>query len=155
MREGSVRYSAAVALELCEQIASGQTIRGIIARPDMPCWKTIQQWLLRHSDFAEKYRTAQALKADWEFDGLAELEDRLMEPRKIDGIDTPRWIDPQAMRVAIDSKKWRLAKMKPSSYGDHRHQQVTVSVGNSFARLLQSLDDRPMLDVTPRRDGND
>ncbi len=144
MREGSVRYTAKVALELCERIAAGATVRDIDRQPDMPYWASLRTWLLRHDEFAVMYQRAQAAKADWEFAGLDELENQVINGE----------VDANAARIALDSKKWRLSKMKPSSYSDHRHHQVTVGVGNSFARLLQSLDDRPMLDVTPRRDGN-
>ena len=149
MWANSTRYSEETALAVCEAIAAGQTLRQIDARADMPCWSAIRKWLLKYPDFARMYREAQGYKADWEFAGMDDLERRLLEPKTIDGEPNSKWVNPQSIRVLLDSMRWRLGKMKPTLYGDHK--KITVDGGLDYSKLLASLDNRrdKMIDVTP------
>ena len=133
-------YNLDHATEICELIADGMSIRQIVAQPDMPVWSTIRSWLLRHSEFQTLYARANEYAAEWEFAGISELEQQVLDGE----------IEPNAARVVIDSRKWRLAKMRPKVYGDHSHKTVTVEPGAGYAALLEEIDRRrPMIDVTP------
>ncbi len=53
----------------------------------------------------------------------ADPETRGKEPKRL-GIN-PEWRDPNAIRVTMDSIRWRLAKMLPSMYGDRSELALT------------------------------
>ncbi len=133
-------YNNDVATEICELISDGMSIRQIVALPDMPAWSTIRSWLLRHAEFQTLYARANEYAAEWEFAGIGGLEQQVLDGE----------IEPNAARVVIDSRKWRLAKMRPKVYGDNSHKTVTVEPGAGYAALLEEIDRRrPMIDVTP------
>ena len=133
-------YNNDIATEICDLISDGMSIRQIVALPDMPAWSTIRSWLLRHAEFQTLYARANEYAAEWEFAGIGELEQQVLDGE----------LEPNAARVVIDSRKWRLAKMRPKVYGDHSHKTVTVEPGDGYAALLEEIDRRrPMIDVTP------
>ena len=62
---------------------------------------------IEHVD-REQYARARDLQADAHFEEMADLEE-----------DCKRGdLDPQAFRALLDSRKWRLARMRPAVYGD-------------------------------------
>lgn len=67
-----------------------------------------------------QYAHAREAQADVHFDGMSELEQQC-----IDGE-----IDPQVYRVAMDTRKWRLARMRPAIYGDRSQLDHTSSDGS-------------------------
>ena len=57
---------------------------------------------------AEQYARARDAQADAHFEEMADLEEQCRE-----GL-----LDPQTFRALLDSRKWRLARMRPTVYGD-------------------------------------
>lgn len=56
----------------------------------------------------EQYARARDAQADAHFLEMADLEEQCRQ-----GV-----LDPQAFRALLDSRKWRLARMRPTVYGD-------------------------------------
>ena len=56
----------------------------------------------------DAYATAREACADAHFDELVELERQMLEGE----------IAPPAFKALFDARKWRLARMRPSAYGD-------------------------------------
>ncbi len=138
-------YTLAKAERICDAIADGATILQVIARDDMPAWCTIRRWLLQNTEFQTLYARAHEWLAERQFAELDELERQVLAGT----------VDPQAARVVIDSRKWRLAKMRPKVYGDHSSKTVTVQPGEGYAALLEEIDSRRMIegkvkDITPK-----
>lgn len=69
---------------------------------------TFRKMVNKNDELSTQYARAREMCADVQFD---EMED--LERQCLDG-----GIDPKAFRSAMDSRKWRLARMKPKSYGD-------------------------------------
>lgn len=56
----------------------------------------------------DQYARAREACADVQFDEMTELERRVLDGKQ----------DPNAFRVAMDARKWRLGRMRPTVYGD-------------------------------------
>jgi hypothetical protein len=58
--------------EICMRMAEGESVRSICRDDNMPCRKTINNWLLKpdHKEFLRQYETAENLRADNLFDEM-------------------------------------------------------------------------------------
>ncbi len=110
-------YTPELGERICELTAEGASLRDIAEQPRMPPRQTITRWVatpdLSDPDFPGRYARARDLGCHAQFEQLRDLEDRLL--------DYNDKIDPHAARVAIDTIKWRLAKMLPGVYGERTH----------------------------------
>lgn len=93
--------------KVLELVASGQSLRQAckavgIKRPTFLREASIDK------NLADQYARAREAQADAHFDEMAELEAECREGQ----------LDPQAFRALLDSRKWRLARMRPRVYGD-------------------------------------
>lgn len=68
----------------------------------------------------ERYARARKAQAEWLFDTIGLIEDGTLAGK----------IDPQAARVVIDARKWRLAKLHPREYGDKSQVDMISSDGS-------------------------
>ena len=67
----------------------------------------------------EQYARAKDSQADAHFAEMTELEQQCLHGE----------LDPQALRAVIDSRKWRLARMRPKVYGDKQAIEHSGSIG--------------------------
>jgi hypothetical protein len=85
-----------------ERIAAGESVRKACELAEIAMTS-----FLRNVD-ADQYARARDAQADHHFNEMAELEERCLNGG----------MDPHAYRAAMDTRKWRLARMKPAVYGD-------------------------------------
>lgn len=88
--------------KVLELVSSGQSLRKSCEAVGMSA-----PTFLREVD-VEQYARAREAQADAHFDEMAELEAECRAGT----------LDPQAFRALLDSRKWRLARMRPRVYGD-------------------------------------
>ena len=62
----------------------------------------------------DQYARARDAQADVHFDEMSDYEQQCLDGD----------LDPQVLRSVIDSRKWRLSKMRPKVYGDKSHLEV-------------------------------
>lgn len=100
-------YSDKLALEICERISNGESLKHVTEDDTMPARSSVHSWLMdgNHKDFLDKYETAKALQADVHVD---EMDDIAHDQR----------LDTQRARLIIDTRKWTASKLKPKKYGD-------------------------------------
>lgn len=67
---------------------------------------------------ADKYARAREACADRQFEEMADLESDCLDGK----------IKPDVYRVVMDSRKWRLARMRPRVYGDKSSVDVNAQV---------------------------
>lgn len=67
-----------------------------------------------------EYAYARDAQADAHFDEMTELEEQCRSGE----------LDPAAFRALLDSRKWRLARMRPKIYGDKSTVDMTSSDGS-------------------------
>lgn len=95
-------------------MAEGQSVRKSCADAEISC-----STFLKYVD-GEQYARARDAQADAQFDEMVDLEEKCR-----DG-----FLDPQAFRALLDSRKWRLARMRPKLYGDRATVDHTSSDGS-------------------------
>ena len=120
-------YTEALAQEICERIAAGDSLRMICQGPETPHMRTVWRWLDDRPEFASRYARARELQGDWMDEKILTVADAC----------TPETA--AADRVKIDAYKWRAAKLAPKKYGDRIQQEHDVSAG--AAELLGALMD--------------
>lgn len=103
-------FNEAVANEICERIADGDSLRFICEGDEFPERRTVFRWLANpdHEAFRRQYALAREASADADDDDIRDMAGRVERGK----------LDPQAARVAIDAKKWSAGKRKPKVYGD-------------------------------------
>lgn len=121
-------FDADVAWEVCERSARGEPLTKICKDERIPSYETIYKWLREEPEFAEDYARAREDSAESGYFEIMDIERDLIDGK----------IDAGTARVAIDSIKWRIGKMKPKVYGDRLtlagdedaplHHQVTAQV---------------------------
>jgi hypothetical protein len=101
-----VTFSQEVAEEFCRRVSNGQTTKEVSRMPDMPSWSSVCLWLRQKPDFARQVQQARHCLADCLFDETLQIADNATaQSERVD-------------RLKIDSRKWLVAKMHPSRYGD-------------------------------------
>lgn len=105
-------FSPAIAEEILERLANGETVRGIVRdREDMPTQDLVSQWSADLvtppiADFANRYARARVAGFDAMADQTLEIADAATNE------------DAQARKLQVDTRKWLLSKMVPKKYGD-------------------------------------
>lgn len=120
-------YSEAVSREICERLASGESLRQICQSTDMPSSSTVYKWLDEDESFRSKCARAREQQAEAIFEEMASLEDRVLDGD----------VSPLAARVVLASRQWRAAKLAPKKYGDKLEieSNVTIKPVPSFAEM--------------------
>lgn len=97
-----------------EHISAGRSVRKACEAADIALTT-----FLRNVD-GEQYARARDAQADVHFDAMADLEEACRAGE----------LDPQDFRALLDSRKWRLARMRPRVYGDRVTVDNTSSDGS-------------------------
>jgi len=132
---------------ICNLIAAGATLSAIAEQPEFPSMRRILAWVGQgreaEQDGRAKERThpdIRAFHAQWvracvlrlehDVDEMRTIEQRLIEvPQKIlsEQIDAkgrhypvpnPAALDPQAARIVLENRRWRLSREMPHRFGD-------------------------------------
>ena len=113
---------------ILDDISSGMSVRKACERHDVNHWTFVQ------AVDESQYARARDMQADTHFEEMADLEQQCK-----DGT-----LDPQAFRALLDSRKWRLARMRPKVYGDttkieHSGQIATMTQEQNDAAVRAAL----------------
>lgn len=93
-------------------IANGNSARSACREVDLPISTFID------NAPSERYARARASCADLQFEEMADLEREVLAGT----------LDYNAFRSAMDSRKWRLARMRPDIYSDRTKLDVSGSL---------------------------
>lgn len=115
---------------ICERIANGESVLKICKDKEMPCRKTVTNWLLdkNKKDFLRNYEEAVNVRTENMFDEIEDIADNKKG-------------EVQRDRLRIDTRKWYLSKVMPKKYGDK------LDLTSDGKRLPT-----PMMDVTKKND---
>ena len=145
-------YSAEVAQQICERLATGESVRGICNSEDgLPTWQTVFSWLGKHPDFAEQYARAKELAAESIAEEIFDIADdstQDFEETEITAGVTARSLNPeniQRSKLRVDARKWYLSKIMPKRYGDKVQQEVSGPDGGpaTLNVVIRSVLDKP------------
>jgi hypothetical protein len=125
-------YTQKVADRICEQIAQGYSLRGIVSfDPHVPGRATVHRWLRENPEFRDQYAQAQERRADAYFDMA--LEVACYEP------------DVQRARLIVDTLKWSAGRLSPKRYGRHVPSEGDSLQFNAVSLMLKQIVSRPQV----------
>ena len=116
-----IEYSKEIAEQICELVALNTPIQHIAKMEDMPCAKTIYNWLQRHDDFRRQMEVARGFQADYQADEMLTLLKELDEKPN----------QAHAIRVKADILRWQAGVRAPRKYGELVRQQISVEAPKS------------------------
>jgi hypothetical protein len=135
----------ALAKEICDCIAQGQSVRRIVRRPGMPTEMTIYRWVNDDREgFGKMYaeaRLQQTLRYQDEImdiadDGSNDYYQDEEGQQKFDGEHFAR------SKLRVETRKWYLAKMLPRVFGDKQVIEhtgdVNVTIKNASEEDLRA-----------------
>lgn len=123
--------------EICERLASGESLRKICDDDDMPNKSNVFRWLDQNEELRDQYARARERQGDALFDDCLAIADKF---------DSTEMLEPEHInraRLRIDTRKWMAGKLRPKKYGDklavdsNVKAEVDVSVGVSPSDELQ------------------
>ena len=127
-------YTPELAEEICERIASGESLRAICSAAHMPSESAVRKWATKdHDGFSAQYARARALRADVYADEIIEIADAVAHAESI--------VEVQAARLRCDNRKWVASKMQPKKYGDkiETENRTRVATEDPLAALMESI----------------
>lgn len=127
MSERASGYSQLLASLICDQIASGKSLRSICKPKKMPAASTVCLWLTQHPDFAEQYARAREAQADTLAEETLEIADDQSGDYDADGNFNGEHV--QRSRLRVDTRKWFASKVAPKKYGDKLDHEHSGNVG--------------------------
>lgn len=111
---------------ICELIADGQSLRGIVLAEDgMPSRATVFKELAADHVFADQYARAREAQADTIFDEILKIADESQHDTYIDEDGNTRTNQEVVARskLRVDARKWMAGKLRPKVYGDKLNLQ--------------------------------
>ena len=117
-------YSDELARELCLRISNGRSLSSVCRDKDMPSRSIVYDWLADNKDFSDRYREADLQRADYHADEMIEIADSV----EADTAEVAK------ARLQIDTRKWQLARMNATKYGDKQQVDNVSSDGSMSSK---------------------
>jgi len=124
------KFTQTLANTICDRIAKGESVRRICEDANMPCRRTVNQWVADKEAFLRQYLRAREDQADFWAEQIIEISDNTDDDwttkENADGSEYEA-VDHehiQRSRLRVDSRKWLASKLKPKRYGErtkHEH----------------------------------
>lgn len=123
-------YSDELAVEICERIASGRSLRNVCLDKDMPAMSTVMDWLNKDDGFSEQYRRACEDRETTHFEEMLTIADEVLAETA----------EVAKAKLRIDTRKWVLSRMNPKKYGDKQKDEDDNSKAvDLLAGLMKEL----------------
>ena len=119
-------YSDELAEDICERLASGESLVQICRDDSMPSRRTVLYWQEQNAAFCAMCARAREGQADFAHDEMMAIENQVLS-----GL-----VPPDVARVALSSKQWRAAKLAPKKYGDKTTIEASATVKVEHTRRL-------------------
>lgn len=140
------KFTQAVALEICNRLAQGESLIQICRNSDhLPNKCTIVRWLQdpKHEQFRTQYAQARETQMEHYSDEILEISDDgsndWMERENKDG-STYEVVNNEAInrsRLRVDTRKWLMSKLAPKKYGDKQTLEHSGPNGEALQAVLQ------------------
>lgn len=115
-------------------IESGSSLRSACRQKDTPNVTTFLDWCDKDEKRAERYARATLNRAEVIFEDILNIADENYKDTYVDadGLERTDHDVIQRARLRVDARKWVLAKMHPTKYGD----KIDVTSDNEKIGLL-------------------
>ncbi len=109
-------YNEDVASEILDRLATGSSLKRICDDNEhLPGRNTVYQWLMRHSDFRDKYAGAREIQADCVADDVLGVAEEVRKGT----------LDPRAGHVVFRASTWFAGVTAPHKYSERTQVQHT------------------------------
>lgn len=115
-------YTEELAKEICLRISNGRSLSAVCRDSDMPSRSIIYDWLAEKKEFSDRYHEADLQRADFHADEMIDIADNVI----------PDAAEVAKAKLQIDTRKWQVARMNATKYGD-KQQVDNVSTDGSMA----------------------
>ena len=132
-------YSEEIAAEICERLASGESLRQICRDEHLPQEPTVRLWAIEDREgFSARYSRSREIGWHAMAEETLEIADdgsndwyerETKSGRKVKELDGEHV---QRSRLRVDTRKWLLAKMLPAVFSD----RVRVDVNERAAEAI-------------------
>ena len=127
-------YDEAIALEVCERLSEGESLRSICEDPRLPSHQTIYKWAAVQPIFKTAYARAREAQMDKWSDDIVEIADdakndyvdRIGKDGEVERVPDPELM--QRSKLRIDTRKWVMSKLAAKRYGDKIDVNVSATV---------------------------
>lgn len=147
------KYTEQIANEICDLISEGEPLTRICRRDDMPCLRTVYNWLddPEREEFLHKYNAKRERQADTMFDHITEIADDgtndWMEVRDKDDNIIGWRVNGEAVqrsKLRIEARRWQAARLRPKKYGERTiiggdPDNPLITTGNSDLELARII----------------
>ena len=137
------KYTPQLAKDICDRIATGESLRAICKPDDMPPITTVMDWIDKYPDFTVQYARARELQGDYYAAETIEIADDSGFDARITGAGEIV-IDHDAIaraKLRVDTRRWYAGKLRPKVYGDRieTENKTTLEAGDGLALLLEAI----------------
>lgn len=138
-------YNEGIAQEICERMASGESLREICRDDHMPARSTVFLWIAEDREsFSDRYAKAFQARMYLHADELLDIADDgtndWMERNTPEG-EKSYVVNGEAIqrsRLRVDTRKWLMAKLLPN-YSDKQEQTQTADLSEVVSKLIDKL----------------
>lgn len=127
-------FTEALADEICDRIAGGESMVSICKDDHMPARFTIFRWLYKHKEFSANYARAREAWADAQFEEMMHIADTPVRGERIksgpNGVEITTGDMVDRAKLQVDARKWALARMNHKRFGDKVQQEITNPDGS-------------------------
>lgn len=116
-------YSQEVADEICEWLASGQSLRAYCRNEKKPALSTVTRWIVQNDEFRVQYARAREAGGFAAADAILDLSNRANDGE----------VDANTARIAMDGYKWSAERMAPKSHLVRTEMDLISSDGSMSA----------------------
>lgn len=130
-------YGPEIAGDICDRLASGQTLREICRGDAMPDQTTVYRWIRVHDEFRNQYALAREAQADTWADEILEISDDgsndWMERNHGDNdpVEVANHEHISRSKLRVEARKWLMGKAAPKKYGDRIENVHTTPEGGA------------------------
>lgn len=116
----AIRFSKDIAERICDDLASGMTLRQVCRQEGMPTPQAVILWVNEdRCGFAEQYARAREIGYKVMADELLDIADNgANDWMQREGFAVPDHEHIARSRARLDTRKWLLSKALPKIYGD-------------------------------------
>jgi len=137
-------YTQEMALLICEDIATGKSIRAVCRDENRPAISTVFRWVRDYPEFRKQYEDASSDRVDYQLEELNDLGQEAIdyamsetENKNVSAVIT-------AYKLKADNMRWTMSKIKPKKYGD---KQDITSGGEPImflpTEIINKIKDEP------------
>lgn len=115
------KYTKALAAQICERLAAGESLRAICRDESMPGETTVRRWALDDlHGFSAQYARAREIGYHGMAEDVIEIADDGRNDTYTDEDGNQQSIADVVARsrLRVDARKWLLSKVLPKVYGD-------------------------------------